>query len=272
MMKAYSVLMSVYYKEKAEYLKESMESIWAQSCPTDDFVLVCDGGLTPQLNQVIDEQKKKHKKTLQVIRLEQGVGLGRALNHGMKYCTHEIIARMDSDDISKTQRMERQLMAMEEQQADMVGSAVEEFTDSIEQVTVIRKMPETSEEIRSFAGKRNPFNHPSMMYRKSAVLAAGGYQDCPMFEDYYLWARMLKAGFQGYNLQESLLYMRAGADMYQRRGGFTYAKLSFQFRTKLKRMGISTWSEYFVSAFGQVFISLIPNGMREIFYRKFLRK
>ena len=271
-MEAYSVLMSVYYKEKAEFLEASMESIWAQSCPTDNFVLVCDGALTPELDRVIEQQQKKHRKNLIVTRLEQGVGLGRALNHGMEYCTHEIIARMDSDDISKPKRMERQLKAMQEHNADMTGSAVEEFTDSIQQLTVVRKMPETAEEIRRFAGKRNPFNHPSMMYKKNAVLAVGGYQDCPMFEDYYLWARMLKAGYQGYNIQESLLYMRAGADMYQRRGGLRYAKLSFQFRTKLKKMGISTWQEYFVSAFGQIIISLIPNSMREIFYRKFLRK
>ena len=272
MEKKYSVLMSVYHKEKAEYLKESMDSIWSQTVPTDNFVLVCDGSLTEELESVIQKQQKFHKDSLVVVRLEQGVGLGKALNYGMQYCKHNLIARMDSDDICKKHRMEIQLKKIDEQKADIVGSSVEEFSASIEEVKVTRKMPETHEEIMSFVGKRNPFNHPSIMYKKDAVKVAGGYLDCPFFEDYYLWARMLKVGCIGYNIPESLLYMRAGSEMYQRRGGFSYAITAFKFRTKLKRMGVSTWKQYFVSAFGQVFVCLIPNSLREKFYQRFLRK
>lgn len=268
----YSVLMSVYCKEKAEYLKESMDSIWRQTVPTDNFVLVCDGSLTEELENVIQKQQKLHKHSLVVVRLEQGLGLGKALNYGMQYCKHNVIARMDSDDISKENRMEMQLKKMNEKKADIIGSSVEEFSSSVAEIRAIRKMPETHQEIMKFVGKRNPFNHPSIMYKKDAVKAAGGYLDCPFFEDYYLWARMLKVGYIGYNIQESLLYMRAGSEMYQRRGGLSYAITAFKFRTKLKRMGVSTWKQYFVSALGQVFVCLIPNGFREKFYQKFLRK
>lgn len=272
MKEQYSVLMSVYYKEKAEYLKESMDSIWAQTVPTDNFVLVCDGLLTEELEKEIQSQQKLHKNSLVVVPIEQGVGLGKALNHGMKYCRHNIIARMDSDDICKKHRMELQLEKMREKNADIVGSAVEEFSASIEEVSSTRKMPETHEEIMNFVGKRNPFNHPSIMYKKDAVEDVGGYMDCPFFEDYYLWARMLKGGYTGYNIPESLLYMRGGSEMYQRRGGFSYAITAFKFRTKLKRMGVSNWKQYIISALGQVFVCLIPNGLREKFYQKFLRK
>ena len=177
--------------------------------------------------------------------------MGKALNYGMQFCKHEIIARMDSDDISKPERMEKQLEAMEKYQADLVGSAVDEFEDNIENVKATRRMVETSEEIRKYIGKRNPFNHPTMVYVKSAVLQAGKI---------------------GYNVPESLLYMRAGAKMYQRRGGLAYGKLAFKFRRKLRKMGVSSFGQYVVSAYGQFLVCLIPNFMREFFYQKFLRK
>ena len=254
------------------YLEESMNSMWNQTIPVDDFVLVCDGKLNAGLEQVIEKQKFSHGEILQVVRLEQGQGLGKALNYGMQFCKHELIARMDSDDISKPERIERQLAAMEKYQADLVGSAVDEFEDSVDRIKATRRMVETSREIRAYIGKRNPFNHPTMVYKKSAVLQAGGYMDCPFFEDYYLWARMIQAGCVGYNVPESLLYMRAGTDMYQRRGGLTYGKLAFQFRRKLRKMGISSFTQYVVSAYGQLLVCLIPNGMRVFFYQKFLRK
>lgn len=268
----YSVLMSVYNKEKAKYLKESMESIWNQSYPTDDFVLVCDGVLTKELNQVIAQQKQVYGDRLNVIVLKERVGLGEALNQGMKHCRHNIVARMDSDDVSKPERMEKQLKVMKEQKIVIVGSAVEEFSETTDKVMAVRKMPESSSEIRKFAAKRNPFNHPSVMYQKRVVETVGGYRDCPFFEDYYLWARILKAGYEGYNLQESLLYMRAGADMYQRRGGFSYAKLAVAFRWKLYKMGVSKWNDFVISAGGQVLVCVIPNKLRTGFYKKFLRK
>lgn len=268
----YSVLMSVYDKEKAEYLEQSMESIWKQSLPTDDFVLVCDGELTKELQQVITQQKKEYKERLNVVLLPERSGLGKALNQGIKYCKHNIVARMDSDDISKPERMQRQLKILQEQKVAMVGSAVEEFSKTTKQIMAVRKMPETSEDIRKFAARRNPFNHPSIMYRKDVVEAVGGYLDCPFFEDYYLWGRILKAGYEGYNIQESLLYMRAGEDMYQRRGGIHYARLAVAFRWKLHKMGISRLSDFMISAGGQVLVCLIPNSLRTKFYKKFLRK
>ena len=271
-MEQYSVLMSVYHKEKAEFLKQSMESIWNQTYPTDNFVLVCDGVLTKELQQVIARQKQKYQDKLEVLKLPESVGLGKALNYGMGHCKHNIVARMDSDDISKPKRMEMQLKAMEERRVVIVGSAVEEFTDTTLHVTAVRKMPENSEEIKRFAAKRNPFNHPVVMYQKDAVEAVGGYLDCPFFEDYYLWGRMLKAGYQGYNIPESLLYMRAGQDMYQRRGGVRYAKLAISFRWKLHKMGISGWKDFLISAGGQLMVCLIPNTLRTRFYKKFLRK
>lgn len=219
--KTYSVLMSVYYKEKAEFLRESMESIYRQTIPTDDFILVCDGPLNAELDAVIEEQKKRFEDALHVVRLEKNRGLGSALNEGMNYCRHELVARMDSDDISCADRCERQLKIFRDRpDVDICSGIVEEFVGQPENSIKQRVLPETQEEIIRFAKSRNPFNHPCVMYKKSAVKDSGNYQDFYLLEDYYLWIRMLIKGYRGYNLPELLLHMRAGSDMYKRRSGW----------------------------------------------------
>ena len=201
----YSVLMSVYRKEKAEYLQIAMDSMWNQTAPTDDFVLICDGPLTEELDTVIFEMKEKHTDALNVIRFEKNMGLGRALQVGVNACKNELIARMDSDDISLPDRCEKELAFFETHpDVSIVGGVIEEFTDITpgafvpNEIKTKRVVPETAEEIALFAKKRNPFNHPSVMYCKEAVLAAGNYQDVRYMQDYYLWIHMLIAGFKGY--------------------------------------------------------------------------
>lgn len=263
----YSVLMSVYYKEKAEYLRESIESMLSQTAPTDDFVLVCDGPLTPELDSVIEEFTSLH-----VIRLPENKGLGNALNEGMKQCRHELIARMDSDDISRPDRCARELKAFRDHpEVDIVSGTIEEFMTSPTEVYSRRVLPETSEDIAEFAKKRNPFNHPAVMYRKSAVEAAGGYKDFYLLEDYFLWVRMLLGGSKGYNIKEPLLFMRAGSDLYKRRGGlkhFASEKRLFNFMLK---QGFITKREYLRAVSTRAAAALIPNGVRGYIYKKVLR-
>lgn len=269
----YSVLMSVYRKEKAEYLKASMESIAVQSIAADDFVLVCDGPLTRELDQVIEEMQLRFGEVLQVVRLKENGGLGKALNAGMQSCKNECIARMDSDDISYPDRMERQLQVMREHPEVMITSGtVEEFETDPSKITARRVLPESNEEIRKFARKRNPFNHPCVMYRKSAVEAAGGYQDFYLLEDYDLWIRMLQKGFQGWNLQEPLLKMRAGSDMYKRRAGWKYAKSQAALFRYMKKIGwipgIVCMKEIMIRGTS----SMMPNQIRQFLFQHILRK
>lgn len=165
---SYSVLMSVYVKEKAEYLRTAMDSIWNQTIPTDDFVLVCDGPLNEGLDAVIEKMEEEHPDTLHVVRLEKNSGLGNALNEGIKHCRHKLVARMDSDDISRPDRCERQLKVFQEHpDTSVVSGIVEEFTTSTTEIEARRVPPETQEEIITFAKKRNPFNHPCVMYKNS---------------------------------------------------------------------------------------------------------
>lgn len=268
----YSVLMSVYGKEKAVYLDASIRSILSQTVPASDFVLVCDGPLNDLLEEVIHKYKEQYPELLQIIRLKKCGGLGNALNEGLQQCKCELVARMDSDDISMADRCEKQLEVMKRLQVDIVSGGVWEFEDSIEEVTAYRALPEKHDEIMKYAKKRNPFNHPCIMYRKSMVETAGGYKDFPFFEDYYLWVRMLRCGAKAYNIQEPLLYMRAGEGMYARRGGKSYAGDMFRFRWYMKKTGFSGWDDFLVSTGGQLLICLIPNKMRKMIYKKLLRK
>lgn len=269
----YSVLMSVYYKERAEFLWESMESIYNQTVPTDDFVLVCDGNLNEHLEAVIYKMQIKFGEVLHIVRLKKNGGLGRALNEGMKYCRHELIARMDSDDISFPERCAKQLQVFREQlEISIVSGTVLEFQGTVGNAAIQRRLPETQKDIIKFAKKRNPFNHPCVMYRKSKVEAVGGYQDFYLLEDYYLWLRMLKNGCQGYNLQEPLLWMRADAGLYKRRGGWKYAKSQVALLHYMKKQEVINTSEFFICSVTRGIVAIIPDCIREELYWKLIRE
>ncbi len=272
MEKKYSVLMSVYYKEQPEYLRQSMESIYEQTIPTDDFVLVCDGPLNPELDAVIDEMQKKFGDALHVCRLTKNGGLGNALNIGIKHCKNELVARMDSDDISYPDRCERQLQLFAAQpDISICSGIVEEFSTTPTVVNAKRVPPETNDKIIQFAKTRNPFNHPCVMYKKSAVEAAGGYQDFYLLEDYYLWIRMLQKGYQGYNLQEPLLWMRAGSDMYKRRGGWKYFMSQYRLLQYMYQQAFITVGLYLLGTFVRLGVAIVPNSLRNFIFSNILR-
>lgn len=268
----YSVLMSVYYKENPQYLEEAIKSIQEQTLLTDNFVLVCDGPLTAALDKVITQKEQEMGDVLDVIRLNRNRGLGNALNEGIKHCKNELIARMDSDDIAYTDRCEKQKSIFElHSEVSLCSGIVEEFSQSPDSVDARRVLPETNAEIIEFAKERNPFNHPCVMYKKSAVEAVGSYQDFYLLEDYYLWLRMLMAGYQGYNLQEPLLHMRAGSDMYKRRSGLKYAIMQVAlFRFMRKNRFIST-KKYIKSCIIRSASSFAPNWIRKSVFKKILR-
>ena len=271
--KGYSVLMSVYHKEKPEYLKQAIASIQAQTLPTDDFVLVCDGPLNDALDAVIAKKQQEMGKTLNVVRLAKNGGLGNALNEGIKHCKNELVARMDSDDIAYQDRCEKQIAVFyKHSEVSICSGIVEEFTSTPDVVDAKRVPPEAHEEIVEFAKKRNPFNHPCVMYKKSVVEAVGSYQDFYLLEDYYLWLRMLMAGYQGYNIQEPLLHMRAGSDMYLRRAGWKYAKTQVKLFKFMKEQGFMGEGQYIKSCVIRSGSALAPNWLRKLMFEKVLRK
>lgn len=268
----YSVLISVYWKENPEFLKDSLDSLIRQSLRPSEIVLVEDGPVGEELHSVISDYKKKFQN-LRHIQLQENQGLGKALNEGLKYCSFDLVARMDSDDISKPHRMQKQMEIFQKYpEVDVVSSWIDEFEDEPPLIKSIRKLPEYPFEIFSFAKRRCPVNHPAVMFRKDAVMLAGGYRHFRLFEDYYLWVRMLLNGSKFYNIQESLLWFRTSSEMYKRRGGLKHALNEVRFQNLLRKMHfISLWQEI-SNILIRFTARVIPNNFRKFVYENYLRK
>ena len=269
---SFSVLLSIYNRESPISLCQSLDSIFVQTVSPNEVVLVEDGPLSSELNDIISEYSAKYP-ILKIIPLPTNQGLGKALNEGLKHCSYDIVARMDTDDIAKPDRFEKQIRVFQEHpELDVVGAWIDEFEETTSNIISTRKLPEVHDDICQFAKKRNPENHPVIMFRKQAVLAAGGYQHFPLFEDYYLWIRMLQNGAKFYNIQESLLYFRFSPAMFKRRGGLKYVTTELRFQNQLRNLGFITSSEYLYNVFIRVITRMMPNSLRAILYKKALRK
>lgn len=209
---------------------------------------------------------------MKVIKYEQNRGLGIALHDGLLECSNEIVFRMDSDDYSVKDRFEKQLKVFEEKNVDVVGTNITEYDENMEKITSYRVVPETDEDIKKRTKKRNPLNHMTVAYKKSAVIKAGNYQDMAYFEDYYLWSRMIKNGCYFYNIQESLVNAHGGIDMIKRRGGIKYVKPILNFEKALLKLSVIGKIEYFKNIIIRVGVTLVPNGIRFMLYKRALRK
>lgn len=269
----YSVLMSVYCKEKPEWLDYSIESMMKQTVMCDEFLLVEDGPLTAELENVIQKYKTRYPDIFNIVKIEKNGGLGPALKLGVEKCRNEFIARMDSDDYSVPDRIEKQFKVFENNpDIDLVGSNVEEFEEDISNITCHVILPENQKEIYKFSKKRCPFRHPSLLYKKSAVLKADNYRDFYLCEDYDLYIRLLKTGCICYNVQEPLVYMRIGKDFYKRRGGIKYMKTILKFKNEQLRTGYFSIFDYLKSTIPHIIVCLIPNNIRDWIYKNLLRK
>ena len=267
----FSVLMSVYVREKPEYLTIAMQSIFDQTLKTDDFVLVCDGPLNADLDGVIKEMARTHSE-LHVIRLEKNVGLGNALNIGLTHCKYDYVARMDSDDFSLPERFEKQVNYLQEHtDLDILGGQIIEYDSSMTKELAVRKVPLTMPKIVERMKRRNAVNHVTVMYRKNAVVAVGNYQHCPYFEDYFLWCRMINAGYKFCNLDNVLVKVRAGDTMYKRRGGKIYNEAIIGFQKKIFKLGFINRLQYWLNLIIRLSVANMPNFFRGGFYRVLLR-
>lgn len=269
----YSVLMSVYYKENQDYLKVSIESMLNQTIKPDEFVIVEDGPLTKELDAVIKKYQSKNPKLFNIVKLRENKGLGLALKKGIESCKNELIARMDSDDYAIPTRIETELNIFKSNpEIDLVGSNVDEFIDNINNVISHVVLPENNEEIIKYSKKRNPFRHPSIMFKKSKVLSAGNYRDYYLCEDYDMWVRMIRNGTKCYNVQSTLVYMRISDDFYKRRGGIKYLKSINKFKKEQLIIGYFSKTDYLKSIIPHAIVCLMPNNMRDYIYKNFLRK
>lgn len=256
----FSVLMSVYYKEKPEYLDEALSSIFEQTILPSEIVLVKDGPLTEGLEQVISSFVIKYP-IFNILENKQNIGLGKSLARGLDACSNEIVARMDSDDIIPADRFEKQLAAIEKGY-DVVSCWSTLFSGTTDNVIAVKKRPEMHGDIVKLAKRRSPVSHAACFYRKSAVVRAGGYLHCDMYEDYHLWARMILDGAKFYNLQESLYYVRTSQEQVSRRGGLKYLRNELKTFMEFHKIGFFSLSDLIINTLIRVSVRLLPIKLR----------
>ena len=272
-MLSFSVLMTVYKSEDPIFLDGAIKSIWTnQELKPNQIIIVKDGPIKNSLEKVLDKWEKNIPDVFEVYSLKKNLGLGEALNFGIKHCKYDYIARMDTDDISLPGRFKDQINYLNDNKdIDIIGSYVFECGENENDITGIRKVPISNKEIYEISKYRNPFNHPSVVYKKNKVIEVGGPKKFTDFDDYYLWLRMLKNKAKCINLDYPLLIMRAGASQAQRRGGldYIYNEINlFYFAYKIHHINFLT---FIFNIILRVPVRLLPYKLRYSLY-KLLRK
>lgn len=272
-MESYSVLLSIYERENSEYFIQSVNSLLAQTIPPEEIVIVCDGPINEKLEENLENFYRSSPQLFTIVRLEKNQGLGVALAKGVQVARNELIGRMDADDMALPNRFEKQLDFFAQNPTYSInGGQIEEFEGTPENITGRRQVPCSTEEIYAFSKKRNPFNHMTVMYKKSVIIQIGNYQPMPGFEDYYLWIRAILAGEKLANLSDILVICRAGEEMIDRRGGKEYAKRCKAFLLNVYNLGFYTKLEYRKNWLARITVARMPNKLRLFFYTHFLRK
>ena len=256
----FSLLLSVYQGDEKDWLKLAFQSITNQTHLPDEIILVEDGKIPRDLKEVIRTfEKNKKKIPLKVISLKQNQGLATALNKGIAACKYEWIARFDADDINLPDRFQKQVDFLRKNpNLDLLGGHSLEFFKISQTSFRVKKIPYNSLDVRAFAKKRNPFNHMTVFYKKSAVLKAGGYEDFPAMEDYHLWVKMLLLNFRLVNLPENFVLQRANQKMFARRRGLKYLKTEWRLHSFFLKSNFINLLEFIRNIILRSAVRLIP--------------
>lgn len=274
----FSVAMSIYKNDNPKWFDRALRSITVeQSVKPNEIVIVVDGPVPDCIKIVIAKYQcicTDLGIKLRILWQSINKGLGIALKIAVLNCTNELIARMDSDDISIPVRFEHQLIFLATNPEVMiVGGQIEEFIGSKSNNVGKRLVPVTDTDLKKFMQKRCPFNHMTVMFRKKAVIAVGNYKDWFLNEDYYLWIRLAEEKYIFANLSEVLVHVRVGVDMYRRRGGIKYFKSEMAIQKFMFQKKIISAPRYMINVLERAIVQvLIPNHLRGIIFRKIARK
>ena len=269
----YSVLMSIYHKEKPDFFIDSIESMLRQTIKPEEIVIVKDGPLTPELNQIIDKYTNQEPEIFTIVPLEKNLGLGLALNEGLKKCRNDLVARMDTDDISLENRCELQLKVFDENlKLSICGTMIDEFYGKPENIVTSRAVPLKHDDIVRFGRRRSPFNHVTVMFKKMDVLSCeGGYHDVPRKEDIDLFVRMVNSNYYGINIDKSLVLVRSNKDYLERRKSWANCKSYIEVIFDFWKRGYSRTSDLVFVVVTQVGMYVSPRWLLRIISNKFLR-
>src|SRR5499427_525605 len=266
----FSLLVSVYDGDRPDHIRRAMRSaVDDQTVRPDQVVIVRDGPVHDELARCLDELQRASPVPVTFVPLLHNVGLGPALDRGLDASWFDVVARMDADDIAMPHRFEVQLPLM--QDADIVGAGLLEFVSDTDDV-IGQRVPPDNGHIARYARMHDPFNHPTVVYRRSAVLAAGGYGDLPLMEDYALFARMIGAGARTANVAEPLVFYRVGEAAFKRRGGRELLRSELRLQREFRRMGFTSRPQYVRNVLIRGGYRLVPWWFRRAVYRPVLSR
>lgn len=272
----FSVSMCVYNGDDHNNFDISIGSILNQTLKPNEIVLTVDGPIRQQIKNIINKYKKilaDTKIDFKVVYLKENVGHGEARRICFDKCTYDFIALMDADDISVPERFEKQMNYFRSYpEVSVVGGQIYEFIEKTENCVGKRLVPATDAEIKEYMKKRCPMNQVTVMFRKKDIIAVGGYIDWYCEEDYYLWIRLALSGKKFQNIQENLVYVRVGKEMYRRRGGWKYFKSEAKLQGFMIEKGLITLPRYILNVGQRLVLQvLMPNKLRGFIFRKFAR-
>ncbi|MEB1078485.1 glycosyltransferase [Citrobacter portucalensis] len=262
----FSLLMSLYDKELPENLHECLYSIYRQTLKPTEIICVFDGPIKKTLSDIICQWQKK--LNIIVVKLESNVGLGSALNIGLKHCNYDVVARMDTDDICEERRFEIQIPYFEKNKSIcLMGCHIAEFSGNVENISGKRLVPLAYAEIKKFAKKKSPFNHMTVVYRRDIIKSVGGYKDHYFMEDYNLWLRVISSGYYVENLDEILVFARAGENMLARRRGGKYIRSEFQLALLKYKLNIQSLPMSLLWFFLRSTVRILPVNILSKIYK-----
>lgn len=263
----FSVLLPVYRADTPERLRRAVESNTVeQTRPPAEVLIVQDGPVAASLDREIHRLEAESPVPVRVLRLAHNQGLAHALDAALPRCAHDVVARADADDVAYPRRFELQLPLVEDG-ADLVGASMHEIGDDESRPVALRTAPVGAERIAAVSRRRNPISHPTVVFRRSAVQAVGGYEDVPMAEDYWLWARMLHAGADVRNVAEPLVGYRISAGSYERRGGYRVLRAELGLQARLRSLGHVGFLQWATNVMVRGGYRFVPLRVRETAYR-----
>lgn len=265
----FSVAMCVYAGDNPFYFEQSLKSILENTLQPNEITLVVDGPVSDEHEKVIS----KYKDVLTVFRFKSNQGHGNARRKSLELCKNELIAIMDADDICLKDRFEKQIVVFENDNTlSVVGGQIEEFIDDLTNIVSKREVPLYDEEIKVYLKKRCPMNLMTVMLKKKDILSVGGFIDWYCEEDYYLWIRMTLNNLKFRNLNDTLVYVRVGKEMYQRRGGLKYFKSEAKLQKIMFQNKMISLPVYLENVIKRLIVQvLLPNKIRGWVFRKFAR-
>lgn len=268
----YSVLMPLYIKDNALDFSVSLLSMINQSYPPNEIVIVVDGPINSALDSELENFNKKYPYLIKIVKLKDNLGLGKALNIGLDKCKNELVARMDSDDYSKPMRCEKQINEfITDSSLTICGTFVDEFIGTMDSIIATRKTPLNHQEIYNYGKTRSPFNHPSVMYKKTHILSIGGYGEFRRNQDLDLFGRLLYNGYKAININESLVLYRVSKDVYKRRKSKENTLSYISIIKSFWKKGYTPLAKYITVYISQYLILLMPTCFTKYIYKKFLR-